>query len=295
MIQNSIGVFRSGVVVDDPTLPIFTRDPLTDNLTGGAVKFIFDMLRDFQISHAATNYSPGDAIDDLTILDHNARGEFYVKSPPQVVTSNSLYGGADFSSITAKGVSINAPSEVLDDIYANGQYFAVSVFGVLPEKSDWNTAATILPIFATATTAHYPSGADMMTIAQQQNYNLSFRRQTNGSTQTSLTITIQDDAFGKPFMLMYARTSTGTIARLKTPDTDQRVTGAKGDDNAADFTVGHPQIGILDAFGTALSNTAKMTIFRSWLIDMSNAGMTPDQIFDADFSRVFERIGHLTP
>lgn len=276
-------VFKTAQTSTAIGLSTLHRDKALAGANGG-VKFMFDTAFSYCVpASAPTN---GAVVRDIS---EHADGTFNGALPAYAG------GGYDFSGITADPSEVVGGAGCLASIYAGSQYFMAVGWFKMPTISDFNTNATLAPIFCTTSgNSGYPSEADLLLIGQINSPLLSFRRQTNGGSTTDKIDLSPALHYGLVSQVAFWRNAAGQGARIKSAGGTTVGTLAIGSANTGDFSAKLPRWGVPDSFNNlagipAHQAASNMRLYRGWIEDLQVSGRNPLTVLDADFAATIAR------
>lgn len=275
-------------------LSTFRKDDLARSEFGARLAFLFDTLKDEELSHADAAWLDADAITDLSGAGDGA----LAVAGGHTVTSQAVYGGADWSAAGFGATGVVGPAGSLTDIHAAGQFFMVVAYVVIPSAAHFNAGPPIAPFFSSRTDG-YLSGPDMVTLAFTAGGNFEVRRQVNGAggidadggSQLSGSAA---GAYAQFAQFMYARTPYERIVRMKALNgvsvIDRRA--GPGTDNSGDWSGNAPIWGPAGGFAPS-ENAHKFASPRGFVASAADWWAEPLKIADEDAARVFARAAAL--
>lgn len=280
----------------DPNLPKLTRDPLLKGAGSGAL-FGFDLSFGWSYD-ASTDPANAKPVQNIATAWNAAAptiaaeaGELQIRAGQTLTYSG---GGLDFSAVTRDGNTVRGPAGALAPLQAAQEFCVISWFK-MPSQADWNSGATIAPMFTASDANGYSGGSDLLTICQENDPVISARRQTNGAgTIDKLEIASLADFYGQVTQIMYARTASQTYFRLKSALGTETVTGAAGTVNTGDLTALRPQWGVTEAFNNLFDGSSvaehqdasNYRLYRGYIENLAASGRSPIVLADEDWMLV---------
>lgn len=262
------------------------KDPL---LVPG-VNFLFDLAGSLGYPKQAAPLTADPIVD----ISGNGNGSVNIAAGQTVAYSGR---GFDFTGMTADPGIILAPVGDLASIWnAANDYFMVAFYAKLPASGDWNTDATLASMFcATASASGYSTPeVDLLTIAQNNGPNMTFRRQTNGAATVDTLNVSPALHYGSLTQVAFWRNPSGQGARLKSSGGTTVSTGSVSTNNTGDFSAKQARFGVCESFNDLVTkvphrNAAKYRLYRGWIEDLSVSGRDPITVLDADYARTIAR------
>lgn len=284
------------LVIKSPNVSTLTnlsknvRDGLLATDTSHGVKFLMRLGSPLSYS----GVSP--VVDQTPVLDISltADAKFNVTSGQ---TLNFVGNGADFTSLTAKGASIEIPANAASAIYNNSQYYLVCFYVKLPVSGDWNSNAYV-PIFCwNKTTNGWAGGVDMVTCGMSTNTGvkqLLFWRQTASGAAESVGAfsPVPSDFFGAICQISMWRNAAGQGVRVRTPTSVNNLTKVVGSNNSADFSGQTGVLGVGPAIWPAAAwsggylTAHNFKIYSGFVEALGISGRDPSTVVDGDYARL---------
>jgi hypothetical protein len=271
-------MFRTPTISPTPGLPEVRHDASILPGDNGGVRFAFDLA--FPYSWPTMGLGTNGAL----VRDTAEVGDGSL----QRTGSGTVYsgGGFKYASLTGGDDFVQAPSGCLSSIWADSQFFLVCGWYLMPTQSNWRTGSGVNSFFHTSVDA-YTAGADLVTLGESINNQITARRQTNGSsTIETINLTANSNIWGQVCQVGYWRNAAGTGLRVRSALGQLLGTGAVGANNTGNFSATQPKWGATPAFNSFVNGG----LYRGFIEDLRLSTRNPIETLDKDFTGVMERV-----